>query len=155
MGDEQPLGELEEQRLLRHLRRARRVRTGSCTDALETVERIAVDGLPLDPGDRLAHLLLEQREEELVLAVEVLVEAAQRLLRTVDDLLHGELGRALLADDLACRVQELLHARRPRARVRRGSSARSRDRARRRRSIPHHRVSGGRHRWPRADIRRD
>ena len=77
--------------------------------SLQTVERIAVDGHPLHPGDRLAHLLFEQGEQELVLAVEVLVEAAQRLLRAVDHLLHGELGRALLADDLAGRVQELLH----------------------------------------------
>ena len=59
---------------------------------------------------RLADRLLEQREEQLVLAVEVLVEAAQRLLRPVDDLLDRELGRALLVDQLERGVEEALDA---------------------------------------------
>ena len=75
----------------------------------EPVDRI---GLGLDDGDevfgRLAHRLLEEREEQLVLAVEVLVEAAQRLLRAVDDLLDRELGRALLVDQLERGVEEAL-----------------------------------------------
>jgi hypothetical protein len=70
-------------------------------------------GLGVDHGpevlDRLAHRLLEQREQQLVLAVEVLVEAAQRLLRPVDHLLDGELGRALLVDELEGGVEEPLH----------------------------------------------
>ena len=109
MCDEQALGELEEQRLLGHLGgRAQVVQLHHCPP--QPVERIADGGHPPDTGDGLAHLLFEQREQELVLAVEVLVEAAQRLLRPVDDLLDRELGRALLVDDLAGRVQELLHA---------------------------------------------
>ena len=54
--------------------------------------------------------LLEQGEHELVLAVEVLVEAAERLLRAVDDFLDGELGRALLVDELERGVEEALRA---------------------------------------------
>ncbi len=107
VGHEEPLGELEEQRLLRHAGRGAQLVEHEHR-LLQAVERITVDRDLLDPGDRLAHLLLEQREEQLVLAVEVLVEAAQRLLRPVDDLLHRELGRPLLGDDLAGGVQELL-----------------------------------------------
>ena len=59
---------------------------------------------------RLAERLLEQREQQLVLAVEVLVEPAQRLLRAVDHLLDGELGRALLVDQLERGVQQALDA---------------------------------------------
>ena len=59
---------------------------------------------------RLADRLLEQREQQLVLAVEVLVEAAQRLLRPVDHLLDRELGRALLVDELERGVEEPLDA---------------------------------------------
>src|SRR5262249_5974686 len=44
------------------------------------------------------------------LAVEVLVEAAQRLLRPLDDLLDRELGRALLVDQLEGRVEKALDA---------------------------------------------
>src|SRR5262245_18673274 len=58
--------------------------------------------------DRLADDLLEQREQQLVLAVEVLVEPSQRLLRAVDDLLDRELARPLLVDELERRVQESL-----------------------------------------------
>ena len=57
---------------------------------------------------RLANRLLEQGEQQLVLAVEVLVEAAERLLRLVDDLLDRELGRALLVDQLERGVEEAL-----------------------------------------------
>src|SRR5207244_9468610 len=48
--------------------------------------------------------------QQLVLAVEVLVEAAQRLLRTVDDLLDRELGRAALVDQLEGGIEEALNA---------------------------------------------
>ena len=78
--------------------------------------------------DRDTHLLLEQGEQELVLAVEVLVEAAQRLARPVDDLLHGEVDRSLLGDDLARRVEELLD---PRRRSLPGGPGRAFDRPRR------------------------
>jgi signal transduction histidine kinase len=58
--------------------------------------------------DRLADALLEQREQELVLAIEIMVEAAQRLLRAVDDLLDRELARAGLVDQLERGIQEPL-----------------------------------------------
>jgi hypothetical protein len=51
----------------------------------------------LDGG--AARRILEEGKRELVLSVEVLVEAAQRLPRAVDDLLDGEVGRALVRDD--------------------------------------------------------
>jgi hypothetical protein len=60
--------------------------------------------------DRLANGLLEQRKEQLVLAVEVLVEAAQGLLRPVDDLLDREVGAALLVDQLEGRIEVPLDA---------------------------------------------
>ena len=63
----------------------------------------------LEVVGRLANGLLEQCEQELVLAVEVLVEAAERLLRLVDDLLDRELGRSLLVDQLERGVEEALH----------------------------------------------
>jgi len=44
-----------------------------------------------------------------VLAVEVLIEATQRLLRAVDDLLDREVRRPPLRDELLRRVQEALH----------------------------------------------
>ena len=59
------------------------------------------------PG--LADGFLEQGEHQFVLAVEVLVEAAQRLLRPVDDLLDRELGRAFLVDQLERGIEEALH----------------------------------------------
>ena len=44
-----------------------------------------------------------------MLAVEVLVEAAQRLARPVDDLLHREVGVVLLGNDRLGGVEESLH----------------------------------------------
>ena len=80
-------------------------------ERVEAFERL---GLGLDDGlqvvGRFADRLLEQREQQLVLAVEVLVEAAQRLLRPVDDLLDRELGRALLVDQRERGVEEPLDA---------------------------------------------
>ena len=61
-----------------------------------------------DVLDRLADGFLEEREQQLVLAVEVLVEPSQRLLRAVDDLLDRELARALVVDQLERRIQEAL-----------------------------------------------
>src|SRR5437667_12475969 len=58
------------------------------------VDRVA------EVGGRLEDGVFEQCQEELVLAVEVLVEATQRLLRAVDDLLDREVGAALLVDEL-------------------------------------------------------
>ena len=60
--------------------------------------------------ERLADALLEEREEQLVLALEVLVEPSQRLLRAIDDLLDRELGRAPLVDQRERRIQESLNA---------------------------------------------
>ena len=68
-----------------------------------------LDGLA-EVLERLADDLLEQREQQLVLAVEVLVEPAQRLLRAIDDLLDRELGRALLVDQAERRVHQPLDA---------------------------------------------
>ncbi len=45
-----------------------------------------------------------------MLAVELQVEASQRLARAVDDLLHREVGAALLDDDRLGGVQETLNA---------------------------------------------
>ena len=55
-----------------------------------------------------AQRVLEQGQQQLVLAVEVLVEAAQRLAGDVDDLLHGEVGGALVGDDGLRGVEEPL-----------------------------------------------
>ena len=57
---------------------------------------------------RFADGLLEQREKELVLAVEVLVEPAHRLLRAVDDLLDRELGRPFFVHQRERGVEEAL-----------------------------------------------
>ena len=57
---------------------------------------------------RLADGFLEQREEQLVLAVEVLVEPAHRLLGAVDDLLDRELGRPLFVHQRERGVEEAL-----------------------------------------------
>src|SRR5262245_11867314 len=60
--------------------------------------------------ERLANALLEEREEQLVLAFEVLVEPAQGLLRAIDDLLDRELARAPFVDQRERRIQEALDA---------------------------------------------
>ena len=60
--------------------------------------------------ERLADGLLEEREEQLVLAIEVLVEPSQRLLRAIDDLLDRELGRAPLVYQRETRIQDSLNA---------------------------------------------
>ena len=86
----------------------------SCSRIVNACSRssgsVFVSTTPAEVVGRLADRLLEQREQQLVLAVEVLVEAAQRLLRAVDDLLDRELGRALLVDQLERGVEEPLHA---------------------------------------------
>ncbi len=63
-----------------------------------------------DLGGGAAQRVFEQGEQELVLAVEVLVEAAQRLAGAVDDFLNGEVGGALFGDDGLGGVQEPLDA---------------------------------------------
>ena len=57
-----------------------------------------------------AERVLEEGEEQFVLAVKVLVEAAQRLAGAIDDFLYGEVGGALLGDDHMSCVEEPLDA---------------------------------------------
>ncbi len=71
--------------------------------------RLGVDDAPEVVG-RLPDRLLEQGEQQLGLAVEVLVEPAERLLRPVDDLLDRELGRALLVDERERGIEKALDA---------------------------------------------
>ena len=77
---------------------------------METLEDVVLG------GDRRSQVLrrgtdgfLEEGEEELVLATEVLVEAAQGLSRALHDFLDGELVVAVL-DELARRVEKALDA---------------------------------------------
>src|SRR3954447_14487568 len=66
----------------------------------------------LELGDRLAHAtvdaFLEQREEEVVVAVEVPVDGALREAGARGDLLDRRRLKALLGEDLRCRLEELL-----------------------------------------------
>jgi hypothetical protein len=57
-----------------------------------------------------AQRVLEQGEQELVLPVELQVEAPQRLAGAVHDLLDGEVRAALFDDDRLRRVEEPLNA---------------------------------------------
>ena len=60
-------------------------------EAVEAFERIALLGhLFSELLGRRLHRLLEEGQQQLVLAAEVLVEAAQRLAGALDDLLDGE-----------------------------------------------------------------
>jgi hypothetical protein len=56
-----------------------------------------------------AQSVLEQRQQQLVLAVELQVEAAQRLAGAVHDLLHGKVRAALFDDDRLGRVEKALN----------------------------------------------
>jgi hypothetical protein len=58
---------------------------------------------------RRAHGLLEEGQQQFVLAGEVLVEATQRLAGTLDDLLHGEVLAGGAVHQLEGRVEEALH----------------------------------------------
>ncbi len=90
--DHQALGELGEERLLRDpAGRAELVQQQH--GFAEAVERVAGRGGLADAIEEWIHLRFEEGEQQLVLAVEVLVEAPQRLLGAVDDLLDGELDR--------------------------------------------------------------
>src|SRR5262249_34679403 len=60
--------------------------------------------------ERLADALFEEREQQLVLAVEMLVETAERLLRAIDDLLDREVARAPFVDQCERRIQQALDA---------------------------------------------
>ena len=109
MIDEQALSKLREQGLDRHsARRAQFVQQQH--GGTEPVERIAFSRCFLQAANSKVHLLFEQGKEKLMLAVEVLVETAQRLFRPIDDLLNGELRRLLLGDDLTGRVEKALHS---------------------------------------------
>jgi hypothetical protein len=59
---------------------------------------------------RSAQRVFEQRQQQFMLAVELQVEASQRLPRAVYHLLHGEVGAAFFDDDGLRRVQEALNA---------------------------------------------
>ena len=109
---EQLLGELRE-------RRRRRLLAGASLRSRPThpVVLDAEDVQPLERvGLRRQHLVemhdrrtdgvLEEREEQLVLAVEILVEAAQRLAGALDDLLDREVVAVL--HEVECRVEEAL-----------------------------------------------
>src|SRR3954453_18712852 len=72
--------------------------------------RLLVDLRPQDLGRR-ADRLLEQGQQELLLAAEVLVEAAQRLAGALDNLLDRELlARRALGHQLEGGIEEPLHA---------------------------------------------
>ena len=81
-------------------------------EAVEPLEgEVLVGEQLLQPVDGRPDGLVEESEEQLVLAREVLVEAAERLAGTVDDLLHGELLAGLGAgQELEPGVEEALHA---------------------------------------------
>jgi hypothetical protein len=79
-------------------------------EAVQALERIVLrrDPLPQVLGggpDRL----FEQGQEELVLAPEVLVEAAERLTRTIDHLLDREVLARARIEELDGGVEEALH----------------------------------------------
>ena len=114
--DHQPLRELQEQRLHRAALQARLL-VQHDHRRLQPIQRITLRRRRPQRHHRSIDLLFEQAEHQLVLPVEVLVEAPQRLLRTINHLLHRELGRVLLGNDLPRRVQEPLHPlRRPQPR---------------------------------------
>ncbi len=128
---EQLLGELghhHRRRVLCHPRRRSRPdgTPGSTRDeGAQPLERV-VDAL--DGGGEVgrggAHGLLEQGEQQLVLAGEVLVEAPQRLARALDDLLDGELlarATSLISSRAASRKRWTRFS----ARTRAGSSDRA------------------------------
>ncbi len=69
--------------------------------------RLADDGAHLERGG--VHGLLVHRHQQMLLALERLVEAAERLLRTLHDLLHREVESALLVDQVGRGVEEPLH----------------------------------------------
>ena len=80
-------------------------------EAVEPLERgVLLGDLLLEAVGRRSDGLVEEGEEQLVLAGEVLVEAAQRLPRAVDHLLDGELLAGLGAgQQLEAGVEEALH----------------------------------------------
>ena len=108
--DQQARGEIGEERALRGGIGTRRFEEQLNGD-LQSLQRIGLAGgrgadLIGGPAERV----LEKREQKLVLAIELQVKAAQRLARTVDDLLDREVRAALFDDDGLCGIQEALHA---------------------------------------------
>ena len=80
-------------------------------EAVQALERVVLAGdLAHAGGRRRADRLLEQRQQQLVLAPEVLVEAAQRLAGALDDLLHGEVLARAGVHQLNGGVEEALDA---------------------------------------------
>ncbi len=80
-------------------------------EAVQPLERGALLGeLVLEALGRRADRLVEERQQQLVLAGEVLVEAAQRLPGAVHDLLDREVTAGLGAgQELEAGVEEALH----------------------------------------------
>jgi hypothetical protein len=79
-------------------------------EAVEPLERIALAGdlVPQVLG-RGPYRLLEQRQEQLMFAAEVLVEASERLARPIDDLLDREVLPRSGVEQLDGGVEEALH----------------------------------------------
>ena len=114
---EQLLGELGDRRRVGRtlagrlaLRRRRADLVVLDQEGAQPVHRVvdAVDGVGEVQRGR-PDRLLEERQQELVLAGEVLVEAPQRLTRALDDLLDGEVLVLRRAHELEGGVEESLH----------------------------------------------
>ena len=110
VGNKQPWSKVSEQR-----QSGGRVWPGGLVQQLdgnlEPLERIGVafgGGTDLVGGP--AQRVFEKREQQLVLAVKLQVEAPQRLAGAVHDLLDGKVCAALFDDDGLRRVEETLNA---------------------------------------------
>jgi hypothetical protein len=105
---QQPRAELGEQRAA-----GGHVRSGQLEQELnrgaQGVHRVTVSaGGGVDLAGRPAQGVFVEREQELMLAVEVLVEAAQRQAGPFHDVMDGEVHGRLLGDDGRGRVEEPL-----------------------------------------------
>src|ERR1700722_14601423 len=110
MRHQQPGSEIGEQRPLRVGIGPRGLEQQLDRD-LQSLERIRMTlGGRADLFGGPAQGVFEKSEQELMLAVELQVEAPQRLAGPVHDLLDGEVGSALFDDDGLGGVQETLNA---------------------------------------------
>ena len=114
---QQLLGEVDHHPGRRQRLHRRLARQGRAADPVvlddEPVDALERIGLLVDLGveelRRGAHGLLEQGQEQLVLAAEVLVEEPQRLARTLDHLVHREVTpRLALGHELERGIEESL-----------------------------------------------